>query len=370
MLSLPAVLQKSMGPMHHDQITSVMAHRNEDMLRFMGEQFGAASFGPNFGIIFGWIVGVVFLLLLLSAANTAIVAMVGLLYMTARDREMPRQFKRLNKHGVPLFPLAIAVGLPCVVLLTATSFESLAGLYAIGVVGAITVNLGSCALNRSIGFTWYDRVLFGLTFAVLLLVEVTLAHTKPDALFFVMCILGAGLVLRTYTQRRQGLTTMTVTHQVAAMVSPDLVATMQPRLEEGQKIMVAARGITSVLSFALDEAQLRKATLCVLYVKEISVFYGGGGPLGRAKWHDDPEASAIMSLMMKTGEERGISVLPVYAVSDDAAATILDLSATLGVDYLIIGASQRNTLAKLLGGSVVTNVAQQLPDSIRLVIFG
>jgi amino acid transporter/nucleotide-binding universal stress UspA family protein len=370
MLSLPAVLQKSIGPMHHDQIAAVMGQRNEDMLRFMGEQFGAATFGPGFGIIFGWIVGIVFLLLLLSAANTAIVAMVGLLYMTARDGEMPRQFKRLNKHGVPLFPLAIAVGLPCIVLLTATSFESLAGLYAIGVVGAITVNLGSCALNRSIGFTWYDRALFSLTFAILLFVELTLAHTKPDALFFVTCILIVGLALRAYTQKRQGLTTMTVTHQVAAMVSPDLVATMQPRLEEGQKIMVAARGITSVLSFALDEAQLRKATLCVLYVKEISVFYGGGGPLGRAKWQDNPEASAIMSLMMKIGEERGINVLPVYAVSEDAAATILDLSATLGVDYLIIGASQRNTLAKLLGGSVVTSVAQQLPDSIRLVIFG
>jgi hypothetical protein len=35
----------------------------------------------------------VFLLLLLSAANTAIVAMIGL-YMTARDGEMPPQFKR------------------------------------------------------------------------------------------------------------------------------------------------------------------------------------------------------------------------------------------------------------------------------------
>ena len=45
-------------------------------------------------------------------------------------------------------------------------------------------------------------------------------------------------------------------------------------------------------------------------------------------------------------------------------------SATLGVDYLIIGASQRTAMAKLLGGSVVTSVAQQLPDSIRLVIFG
>src|SRR2546430_4981537 len=314
MLSLPAVLQKSIGPLHHDQITAVMGHRNEDMLRFMGEQFGAATFGAGFGMVFGWVVGIVFLLLLLSAANTAIVAMVGLLFMTARDREMPRQFTRLNKHGVPLFPLAIAVGLPCIVLLTATSFESLAGLYAIGVVGAITVNLGSCATNRTIGFTWYDRALFGTTFAILALVEITLASTKPDAHRFGVSVLLGGLALRAYTQKRQGLTTMTVTHQVAAMVSPDLVATMEPRLEEGQKIMVAARGVTPALAFALEEAQLRKATLCVLYVKEIAVFYGGGGPLGRAKWQDDPEASAIMSLMMKTGEERGICVLPVYAV--------------------------------------------------------
>ena len=77
-----------------------------------------------------------------------------------------------------------------------------------------------------------------------------------------------------------------------------------------------------------------------------------------------------MSLMLKMGEERGICVVPVYAVSEDAAATILDLSATMGVDYLFIGASQRSALAHLLRGSVVTNVAQQLPDSIRLVIFG
>jgi amino acid transporter/nucleotide-binding universal stress UspA family protein len=371
MLSLPQVMIKTMGPLSRNEITTVLVQRNEDMLRFIGEQFGSATFGASFGIIFGWVVGVVFLLLLLSAANTAIVAMVGLLYMTARDGEMPRQFKVLNKHGVPLYPLAIAVGLPCVVLLAATSFESLAGLYAIGVVGAITVNLGSCMLNRSIGFTWYDRVLFGLTFAILLLVELTLAHTKPDALFFVMCILGVGLVLRAYTQKRQGLTTMTVSHQVAAMVSPDLVASLKPRLDEGQKIMVAARGVTPALAFALEEAQLRKATLCVLYVKEISVYFTGGPTnVGRAKWQDDPQANAIMSLTMKLGEERDIAVQPVYAVSEDAASTILDLSATLGVDYLIIGASQRTAMAKLLGGSIVTSVAQQLPDTIRLVIFG
>ncbi len=370
MLSLPSVFAKTIGPLSRTEITTILESRKEDMLRFVGEQFATASFGPTVGAIVGWIVGIVFLLLLLSAANTAIVAMIGLLYMTARDREMPRQFKQLNRHGVPLYPLVIAVGLPCIVLLTATNFESLAGLYAIGVVGAITVNLGSCAVNKTAGFTWYDRLLFATTFFILMAVELTLARTKPDALFFVICVLGIGLALRAYTQKRQGLTTMTVTQQVADMVSPDLAATMQPRLQEGQKIMVAARGITSVLSFALDEAQLRKATLCVLYVKEVNVFFGGGGQLGRARWQNDPTASAIMSLMLKSGEERDVCVLPVYAVSEDAASTILDSAATLGVDYLIIGVSQRNTLTKLLSGSVVTNVASQLPDSIRLVIFG
>jgi hypothetical protein len=75
--------------------------------------------------------------------------MIGLLYMMSRDREMPRQFRQLNRHGVPMWPLVIAVGLPIVVLLFAANFASLAGLYAIGVVGAITVNLGSCTFNRA-----------------------------------------------------------------------------------------------------------------------------------------------------------------------------------------------------------------------------
>jgi amino acid transporter/nucleotide-binding universal stress UspA family protein len=371
MLSLPTVLSKTLHLTDKGEIAAVLGQRSEDMLRFIGEQFATATFSPAVGEIFGWIVGIVFCLLLLSAANTAIVAMIGLLYMMSRDREMPRQFRRLNQHGVPMWPLFIAAGLPVVVLLFVADFTALAGLYAIGVVGAITVNLGSCTFNRTMGFTWYDHVLFGITFVILAFVELTLAHTKLDALQFVLAILIGGLALRAYTLKRQGLTTLTVTREVAKMVTPDLVATMQPRLLEGQKIMVAARGITPVLSFALDEAQLRKATLFVLYVKEVAVYYTAAGtPLGRAKWQDDPEANAIMCSMRKLGAERGINVVPLYAVSQDAAATIVDLAATMGVDFLVIGASQRPAMAKLLRGSVATNVAQHLPDTIQLVIFG
>ena len=215
-------------------------------------------------------------------------------------------------------PILIAVGLPVIVIIATANFTALAGLYAIGVVGAITVNLGSCSFNRALPMKLHDRVLLGITFVILFLVEITLAHTKPDALFFVCCVLGVGLALRAYTLKRSGITTLTVTRQVAEMVSPTLAASMQPRLEEGQRIMVAARGITPVLSYALDEAQLRKASLYVVFVKEIAVYYGAGPVRGRARWQDDSEANAILSLMLKLGCERDIAVMPVYAVSDDA----------------------------------------------------
>ncbi len=371
MLSLPSVLGKTLNLTDKSSIASVLQLRSEDMLRFIGEQFATATVSPGFGNFFGWVVGTVFFLLLLSAANTAIVAIIGLFYMMSRDGEMPRPFRKLNSHGVPIYPLLIAVGLPTIVLLFVANFTALAGLYAIGVVGAITVNVGSCAFNRSVGFTWYDRVLFAITFIILGLVELTLAKTKPDALFFVFVVLLGGLVLRAYTLKRHGLTTLTVTREVAKMVAPDLAAKMRSRMSEGQKIMVAARGITPVLSFALDEAQLRKASLFVLYVKEVAIYYTAAGTrLGRAKWEDDPEANAIMTSVRKLGSERGVSVVPVYAVSHDAAATIVDLAATMGVDYLVIGASQRTAMTKLLRGSVATNVAQQLPESIHLLIFG
>lgn len=371
-----ALLGWAMLSMPTSMKAKLLEHK-PDMLRLLGEHYGHLTgtqlFGPVggewFGHALGLTTGILFFLLLISAANTATVAMVGVFYMMSRDGEMPRQFTRLNRHGVPLIPLAIAVGLPSLVLVICPSFESLAGLYAIGVVGAITLNLGCCAFNRSLGLGKGERGLFFVTFAILLCVEITLARDKPDALFFVVCILSVGLGLRAYAQKRQGLQTVTVTREVAEIVSPEAIERFRPKLVEGQRIMVAARGATPVLRFALDEAKLRKAQLLVLYVKEISVYMpGAASSTGRGKWQDDPQATAIMSLMLKLGEEVDVDVLPVYAVSVDSAATILDLSAVMGIDYLMLGATHREMMSKLLRGSVVEQVAAGLPESIQLII--
>jgi nucleotide-binding universal stress UspA family protein len=292
-----------------------------------------------------------------------------LFYMMARDGEMPRPFARLNGYGVPWIPLFIAVVTPILVVLITSRLETLAGLYAIGVVGAITVNLGSCFFNYALPLHWYERLVMGVSFLVLLAVELTIAKTKPDALFFAVCVLGSGLALRSYAQRRAGFRTLTVTKEVAAHVAPDLFPDFQINFTTGQKILVAARGNTPVLRYALEEAQLRKGMLYVLYVKEVAVAFSGFQETEEPrKWQQDPVAGKIMSSMLDQGPKLGITVIPLYTVSDNAASSILDLTATLGIDILMLGASHRSRMVSLLRGNVVAEVARSLPENIQLVI--
>jgi amino acid transporter/nucleotide-binding universal stress UspA family protein len=359
MLSLP----KEFAP--------ALRERWEDMLRFLAESYGTLAFGKTFGGVFGLMVGVVVGMLLLSAVNTAVAALIGLLYTTSRDGEMPRGFARLNSHGVPWVPLVIATALPSVVVFVANDPQALAGLYAIGVVGAIALNLGSCTFNKALNLPMAERVLMGATCLVLVAVELTIARTKPDALFFVICVLAIGLSLRGYAQRRAGLRTLTVSTEIAAAMAPETVPGFRLNLAPGQSILVAARGLNPVLRFAMEEARLRQATLYILYVKEIAVTLPG--PVAtpeKPRWQDDKTASEIMLRMMSLAKENSVTVVPVYMVSDDPAATILDISATLGIDLLVLGTPHRHAMVRLLKGNVVTEVAKNLPENIQLIIYG
>lgn len=329
------------------------------------------ALGPAFGNIFGVMVGLVVGLLLLSAANTAVAALIGVFYMMTKDGEMPRSFSRLNKFGVPWLPLTISVVFPLLVTLVSRDLEDLAGLYAIGVVGAIAVNLGSCSFNWSLPLKRYERVVMMITFFILTAVELTIAKTRPEALFFAVIVIGLGLGFRSWAQRRAGLRTVIVSEQVAKAVVPESLPDFKLNLNVGQAVLVAARGLTPVLRFALEEARLRKGSLYVVYVKELAVTIPGPMPTEeRPRWQDDPKAAEIMYAMIELGRQNDVPVAPIYVVSDNPAATILDLAATLGVDMLLLGAPHRTRLVSLLKGDVVTEVAKSLPENIQLVIYG
>ena len=326
-------------------------HQN-DMLRYMGEVF----IGPRFASLVGWIFG----FLLISAVNTAITGIVALLYVMARDGELPDTFLLLNRFGVPWVGLITATVLPVVVLNIDDKVEGLAALYAIGVVGAIAINLGSCAFAKAIDLTKVQRLTMKATFLVLAAVWITIALSKPSALLFATIVLGCGLALRQ----------ITVHHRHAAPAAPKLatVVPVTPAVGSppeflGQFILVAARGWTPALQFALEESRVRGAQLLVLYVREVAVNIDMG-----SNWQDDPDAKALFTRLET--EARGLKVNKLYSVSDSPADTIIDIAATFGVDSVVLGGSRRATLVNLLKGNVVARVAANLPESMHLIVIG
>lgn len=363
-------------PKNPEMIEEIKANY-ENILSLMAKEYTQLHLGIPFlakwaGIIVGIIVG----LLLVSAVNTAIAALIGLFYMLARDEEMPQSFTRLNGFGVPWWPMALAIALPIGVLGLTLFGEAehglvmLAGLYAIGVVGAIAVNLGSCTFNRNLPMHWAERGIMGLTFVVLFAVELTIAKTKPDALYFTLIIVSLGFALRAWSQRRAGLRTVTVDESVAAALVEHDLRPFNMNLEEGKALLVAATDVTPVLEYAMEEARLRKATLFVLHIKELKVTMPGAlARPERARWEEDPRAVKIMTTMIEQGKKNEVPVLPLYAISENAAGTILDVAATYGIDTLILGSPARGNLINLLRGNAVNEVARNLPEGIRLVIY-
>jgi amino acid transporter/nucleotide-binding universal stress UspA family protein len=330
---------------------------NANLLRYMAEVW----VGPWFGKV----VGVVIALLLLSAVNTAIGGMISVLYVMARDGEIPTPFTWLNRFGVPFLPLVAATILPVIVLDLTDTVESLASLYAIGVVGAIVLDIGSTSFVKDVPLDRRRRYVMRGTAVFLGLIWITIALTKLNALLFVTIILGAGLALREYT-RRQKLTAGAAAQPGSAPTSlsassPPAVA--KPAVLLGKSLLVATRGYTPALQFALEEARARGASLHVLYIREV-VVQGGIG----SSWEHDPDARDLFNRLRR--EAADVSPRTLYTASDSPADTIIDIAATFGVDTVILGGSRRARLVHLLKGNIVARVAAHLPDSMRLIVIG
>src|SRR5207249_1965378 len=125
-------------PAHTDDMLKVIA------AHYVGDTFAKLS-------------SVVFAMLLLSAVNTALADLVSIQFMLSRDNELPRAFSGLNRFGMPVLPLWIAAIVPALVVLVFPNVVALSGLYAIGVVGAIAINLGTTSTNASLGLRSYER---------------------------------------------------------------------------------------------------------------------------------------------------------------------------------------------------------------------
>jgi amino acid transporter/nucleotide-binding universal stress UspA family protein len=337
------------------------------MLRYMGEIFVGTALGPGFGHIFAIAVSVVFGLLLFSAVNTSIVALIGVQFLLARDREIPKVFQRLNRWGVPTLAMVLATAVPMALVILVKDISGLAELYAVGVVGAIATNLGATATDRTRSIKPWERTLMFVTFLVMAGIEITLLVDKPYARYFVITVLLVGLILRGLVHERR---MKKETAPALGAVPEQLIANIsKPKLEafvppSGESILCAVRSAGRTLDFSLREARKTDARLYLLFVREQQFITEHDV---RRKWQEDPEASAIFAeAKQKAGDQQPLFA---YAVSPSAADTIVDVAATLGASRVILGAPQRSALVNLLRGNVIREVSNSLPDDIDLLVY-
>lgn len=355
------------------------------MLRYMAQVFVGHSMGPAFGVIAAWAVSITFGLLLLSAVNTALLGLISITFLMAKDEELPPIFGKLNQFGVPSFSLFIMMLIPAGLVVLVGDISGLAELYAVGVVGAIATNLGATFSDGKLPLLIKERVLMFITFTILVAIEITLFVEKPGARVFAVTILAIGLILRGLAREhslRKAARVKAKNNEIHHKVTPVPISSHQlpstglsshaphrfyesSTQHHGGPILVAVRGLGKTLNFAVSEARETGRPLYVMFVREQPVIAPGDR---RRKWNEDKEAKKIFESLEGAG--LGENILPCYTISDSPPNAIADLASTIGAERVIIGASQRGALVNMLRGDMISTLSKMIPEDIYLVVCG
>jgi nucleotide-binding universal stress UspA family protein len=278
---------------------------------------------------------------------------------------------------VPWLGLVTACVVCTIVLLVEGNVEQLAHLYAIGVVGAITLNLGSTCFNRNIAVRRWERIALGTIAAFLLVVEITIAIQKPQATVFAASVILCGYILRALVKKAPAFKPYIpkMTEAMARWFEAPPVAESEalspvgiPAFEPAsRKILVATRGNPELLKFAAEEAEARDANLIVLFVRDLRLAFGPP-EAGNYRVQDDPEALPIFVQAHELARKNRVPLLPIYCVAPSPAEMILDFAGTYAVDYVIMGVTRRGTLFRALRGDLIAAVAAGLPHETKLLI--
>jgi len=339
------------------------------ILRYLGQVFVGQAINPAFGHVAGIVISVVFGVLLLSAVNTAIVDLIAISFLMSRDGELPPRFQKLNQFGVPNLGLIVATVIPMILVLAVKDMAGLADLYAVGVVGAIATNLGACSTDRKLGLVTWERAIMFVTFLIMLGIEISLFAYKPSARIFAMAVLLLGLVLRglaaEYSSRAKAAKeAVAAAAPVAPAPTPVPVMHFDATGVDGPPMMCAVRGLGKTLDFAIEESRQTHRPLYLLFVRSLPVLTEQDY---KKKWQDDEEARSLFTAAKS--KAIGHPVYPCYAVSDSVANTIVDITATMGASYLILGAPERQGLASLLRGNIIRDITDSLPEDIHLLVY-
>lgn len=357
------VASGEMLPQDFETVEKEIEKYTNASMRVIAAEGGNKMLGKGAGVVAGNVAGIAFGLLLLSATNTAVMAMVSVLFAMAQDRELPKKLTKLNYSGVPWVGLLVSLAIPAGVLIIEQDVTVLAKLYVLGVCGAITVTLGSVAINGKLGIGNTRRIGIALLALFLLSITVTIGVTQWISTAFSGTLVALVLGTRWIASRQKAVA-------IEPLTAPDkgwLAELEKPTITiDASKpaIMLAARG-RNQSEFAVDMAKRRGATLYAIYVRSLRVMDVVPGRVPNVA--EDPQAQEALGTTAVLARDAGVPFVPIYVTSPEITEEILDYTVTHGCDTLIMGKTQRSFFARKLDVDVVSKVASMLPESVALI---
>lgn len=323
-----------------------------DMLAFMSGQY-VGAWGE-------WGVRIVGGLLLLSAGNTAVNGLMSIVYVVARDGELPSMFQKVNRFGAPWVAAILATSVPIMVLVVSHDLESLAALYAIGVIGAVAINVSLCAFHPRLR-RMHRKLPMLLLGVFLLAIWVTLAFTKLHALVFVIIVMIVGLSARALTKwwgAQHGTKPSLLRQAIMEQLPGEALA--RP------KILLGTYGSEALATAALEEARRNDCTLVVCFIRQVALSFQYNK---RLTIDNDLAALKTFAKFLEHGHEMGVSILPVYDTGSDAAVLMAENAAIYGCQKVLIGTSRQGALYHLIKGHFQRRLESLLPPEIPVQVI-
>lgn len=329
------------------------AHK-EDMLAFLAKEY----LGPGGE----WPVRIIGGALLLSAANTAVNGLMSIIYVMSRDSELPSVFQKLNGFGAPWVAAILAACVPAVVLVFAHDLVTLASLYAIGVIGAVAINITLCAFHPRLRKNWRKTCML-LLGVLLIAIEITLAFTKLHALIFVTVVMTIGLILRQITRYAANR------RPKPSLLRQAIVEQLPADALSRPKMLLATAGSDQYADTALHLAAAHRAALVVCFVREVALSYKVEAET-KLTLDTDPAAQALFVDFLAHGHAHNVPIIPMYDTGTSAVEMIAESAAMNGVERVLIGTSRRGALHQLIKGSFQRKLETLLPNEIPVEVIG
>lgn len=323
--------------------------------------------------------------LLLFASNTAIIGGYHVFLALANGGFLPKIVAlRSSTFNTPYVAVLIATSVPIlVVVLTQGKMALLGDMYAFGLLGAFVFSSLSLDVirwrlgRRDFGF-WVGILTTGIVIVAwgVNLVEKELATLFGGTVTAIGMLTAVGVrrawfieilhqipAIRRLQARAFRASESLVEDELKGLVTLDEAVELKPLY--ASSTLLAVRGESArLIHEGITRAKGKgESALYCIYVEEWPGLFNGETP-------HMPNEEGVRTLrhVLQEVRDKDIEIIPIWAISYNAAEAIAQAAKRLEVDAVFVGATRRSAFYHMLRGHVVKGLMNRLPHNCHLMI--